>query len=133
VVGCGDSAPGDNLPTVKVRGKIVRNGVPLKLKEDPKLPLPPGDPGGSITFIHTDGPKIGQEQPGKLNSADGTFEMTGANGKGIPAGKYKVALRVGAFSQPDQLKDNFSYFNTKLEVTVPDGGVSDLVIDLDKK
>jgi hypothetical protein len=128
-VGCGGPAE----KVVSVRGKVVRGGAPLKLKGDPKLPLPPGDPGASISFVHVEGPKIGQDEPGTFNPDDGSFHMIGVEGKGIPPGRYKVVVRIGGGGQPDSLKDKHSRENSKLEVTVPDTGVQDLVIDLDKK
>jgi hypothetical protein len=130
VIGCG-VASGQKY--VKVTGKLVRNGAPAKLKGDSKLPLPPGESGASISFVHLDGPLSGQDEPGVVNADDGTFEMIGILGKGIPAGKYQVVLKVGPFGQPDGLKDQFSRKTSKLETTVPDTDAVNLVLDLEKK
>lgn len=129
VAGCG--GPPEKL--VSVRGKVVKSGVPFKPKGDPKLPLPPGDAGLTISFTHIDGPRTGQDEPGTFDPTDASFEMIGIEGKGIPPGKYKVVVRIGTGGQPDPLKDKSARGSSKLEVTVPDSGLIDLVIDLDKK
>ena len=126
LAGCGAPPP----KPVSVRGKVTKNGGPLKLKPEAGHQVPPGETGGSISFVHADGPNQGQDEPGTLNPEDGTFQITGVEGKGAPPGRYKVAVRLGTFGSPDQLKDQFSRDNSKVEVTVPDAGADNLVIDL---
>ena len=127
LAGCG--APPEKLVTA--RGKLTKNGGPLKAKaEGADRQLPPGEAGGSVSFVHADGPRAGQDEPGTFNLEDGTFQIIGVEGKGIPPGKYKVVVRLGTFGSPDQLQDQFSRDNSKVEVTVPDAGADALVIDL---
>jgi hypothetical protein len=112
---------------VKVKGKILKNGLPYQPKTEG---LPPGDRGVKMNFIRLGGDKAGEEYPVTVD-ANGNFEAIGLEGKGIPPGKYRITIHEGPFGMPDQLKEKFNKENSKIEREVKPGG-GDLVIDLDK-
>ena len=74
---------------------ILDNGLPIKAKTGN---LPPGDPGMRVTFIRLGGVGAGTETEAQiLSSEEASFELIGADGKGIEPGKYRVALSIGPF------------------------------------
>ena len=56
--------------------------------------------------------------------------MIGSEGKGIPRGKYRVAIFRGAIGTEDEFKDQFSKDNSPIIREID--GKSEIVIDLDK-
>ena len=88
---CCAGCPGSTLkegPVVLITGKLTNAGQPLELKPD-----------GQIEVIFT--PYRDKESkevvtseafPADVN-AQGDFKMTGRLGKGIPVGKYRIAVR----------------------------------------
>jgi hypothetical protein len=73
LVGCGDSRR-------KLNGKIVKGGAPFTLSDKGIFAL--------AFFSESDSSKMYNA----TTKTDGTFTIVGADGKGIPAGKYKVQL-----------------------------------------
>jgi hypothetical protein len=124
-VGCGgkkDTAEGRTKP----KGRILQNGLPVKVEAKN---LPPGDPGLQVTFIQIGTVDAGEEIDAQIiDAAEGTFELIGADAKGIPPGKYRVALLMAPAGSEDRLKGKFSREKSKIEVEVKEG--EDLVIDI---
>lgn len=89
LVGCGDG-----VKRVVVTGKVVEGGSPLSLNSPE---YQEGAASVEVTF-YPDDPALNdilQKTPVPLSarvSQNGTFALGGGNGKGIPAGKYKVTL-----------------------------------------
>ena len=80
------------------KGRILKNGLPLKPSENATLNMPPGDPGLEVIFIKLGTADAGAEIPARiLAEPPGTFDLVGAEGKGIPPGKYRVVVFLGPF------------------------------------
>lgn len=112
----------------KPRGRILENGLPIKVET---TDLPPGDPGLQVTFIKLGGVDAGTEYNARItDAANGSFDLIGADGKGIPPGKYRVAITLAPFGSEsqDRLKGKYSRERSKIEVEVKPG--EDVVIDL---
>ena len=116
-LGCGNSS------FIKAKGRIVKGGQPFLTEEgeglriffDP-LELPPGHHYDSFAAIY--------------DPDNGSFQVAGKDGQGLPPGKYRVGLQLMK-SKEDRLggallgkKSPFT-----LEVT---GTRDDLIIDLDQ-
>ncbi|HSQ56658.1 MAG TPA: hypothetical protein VLM40_13025 [Gemmata sp.] len=124
--GCGSSKDKTAEGRTKPKGRILENGLPVKVDTSK---LPPGDPGLQVTFIKIGGVDAGEETDAQITDAGtGTFELFGADGKGIPPGKYRVAVVLAPVGSADALKGKYSRDNSKIEVEVKEG--EDLVIDL---
>lgn len=136
--GCGSDGGAAAGKTI-VKGKLVKGGNPYALDQSKvKLPkggtgLPPGVSGESVlqvVFISTEGKEQFQA---KTNPDAGTFEVEGTDGKGIPPGRYKIAItaRVG-FSpgDPDLFDGKFSPEKTQILRDIKPG--DEVVIDIDK-
>ncbi len=147
--GCGESGPKD----VPVKGKLVTpGGAAFHDKRPADKPLPPGDPGVRVKFTSLEaGSEPGQPRPSYLANIDpdtAAFDVPGPQGKGIPAGKYRVTVYVGAAgesagseSPPSGVPpgvENAGEDNPGLdgrevartEVTVPPEGATDLTIEV---
>jgi hypothetical protein len=126
--GCGDNVPPDKVQRVTAQGRILKNGLPISIDN---MRLPPGDPGLQVIFIKLGTTDAGAEIPATVtNAAEGRFELTGPDGKGIPAGRYRVAVILAPYGSADQFKGKYDRNNSKVEVEVKGG--EDLVIDIDK-
>lgn len=107
-------------------GRILKNGLPVR---PTAAGLPPGDPGLKVTFIKVGTADAGKEMMANISDEEeGTFELVGPEGKGIPPGKYRVALFLGPEGGEDEFKGKYSRENSPIEVEVEEG--KDLVIDL---
>jgi hypothetical protein len=129
--GCGSGATPDGRTVVK--GRIVENGSPFvpdpaKLKLPKGTSLPPGTNLLQVTFI----PKTGGENvPAIVNPNDGSFTVSGADGKGIKPGVYKIAVTANAGpGTADLLGGRFGPDNTPIEREVRPG--DEVVIDVAK-
>jgi len=115
LLGCGPSR-------AKVNGKIVKGSEPYTLSDKGVFVLSfiPESGGGGKAYNATTKP-------------DGTFTIVGPEGKGIPAGKYKVNLQaMDPYGGPDS-KDKLGgkYVGEKSSLVV-DVGRTDLTIDVGK-
>jgi hypothetical protein len=112
----------------KPKGRILENGLPIKVD---MAKLPPGDPGLQVTFIKIGGVDAGDEVNALITDAStGAFELIGADAKGIPPGKYRVAIQMAPVGSPDLLKGKYSREKSKIEVDIKEG--EDLIIDIAK-
>ncbi|MCS7021217.1 MAG: carboxypeptidase-like regulatory domain-containing protein [Gemmataceae bacterium] len=127
VLGCSNkSGGGVGEGRTKPRGRILENGLPIKIDTSK---LPPGDPGLQVTFIKLGGVDAGTEYEAVVtDSANGAFELIGKDGKGIPPGKYRVVITLAPFGSEDMLKGRFSRERSKIEIEVKPG--EDVVIDI---
>lgn len=128
-VGCGGGGKeGTAEGRVKPKGRVLKNGLPLEINA---AGLPPGDPGLQVIFINIGTADAGTEIPAQITDpATGSFELAGLDGKGIPPGKYRVAVILAPSGSPDQLKGKYDRKNTKIEKEVT--GKDDVIIDLEK-
>ena len=125
--GCGPSSgPGTAEGRTKPKGKILENGLPIKVRTEN---LPPGDPGMKVTFVKLGGTDAGDEISAQIIDAkEGTFELIGADAKGIPPGKYRVVILMAPEGGQDHFKGKYSRDKSKIEVEVKAN--EDLVIDV---
>lgn len=113
-------ASGCGSPTVIVKGRLLKGGVPLQLD--------------SREHVLLDFVSVQDDSPVDVFSAqvqaDGTFIVKGKLKKGIPRGNYRIAVSLQrGNSTKDRLDDAFNWRNTPF---VRDVDGSDIVIDLDK-
>jgi hypothetical protein len=138
LVGCGGSSP-----AVAVTGKLIKNRAPY---------VPPNDQRLGVTLIameilRAEGKVGGNDEPypAVVNPADGTFTVPGPDGRGVPPGKYRIAVvqkwkrEALPQSKPgdrnvfdrdtDLLKDRFSAADSPIIREFKASG--DVTIDLD--
>jgi hypothetical protein len=116
-LGCGDSAH------INARGRVVKRGQPYLLPEGQGL---------RIFFVPLDS-KTGSHFDSFAADYDpenGTFEVKGKDGRGLPAGKYRVDLQLMK-SKEDLLNGGLLGKNSPFILQVASAG-DDLVIDLDQ-
>jgi hypothetical protein len=128
VTGCNSGQPRATEGNVIPKGRILKNGLPLKPTGGTGGLLPPGDAGLQVIFIKIGTIDAGTEIAATIKDESGTFELIGNEGKGIPPGKYRVAVYLGPAGSADELKGKYSRENSKIEVEVKKG--EDLIIDL---
>lgn len=116
MTGCGDGM-------LKTKGRVVKNGVPFTLKGDEDL---------GIFFypLNSDGSLGTTVYPAFFNAADSTFHVTGADKKGMPPGKYRVALEH-RINKKDLFQGAFNMNNSPFVYDI-DSNTREIVIDLDK-
>jgi hypothetical protein len=126
--GCGSSGPKTAEGRSKPKGRILENGLPIKIRTEN---LPPGDPGMTVTFIKVGSADAGEEIEAQIiDAAEGSFELIGADAKGIPPGKYRVEIIMAPVGGNDYFKGKYKRDKSKIEVEVKQG--EDLVIDVAK-
>lgn len=115
LVGCGESKR-------KLNGKVVQGGAPFTVSDK-----------GIIALVF-----VSDADSSKMYNAttkpDGTFTVVGPDGKGIPAGKYKVQLTVqDPYSGPGS-KDKFDgkFANAAKSPLTVDVGSTDITVDVGK-
>jgi len=106
----------------KANGKIVKDGQPFTVSDKGVFVL---------SFVPEDG--TDKTIYNATTKPDGTFTILGPEGKGIPAGKYKVNLQAMDPYSPaggtDKLGGKYAPGQSKLVVEV---GKGDVVIDVGK-
>ena len=126
LVGCASSEK-----SVAITGTVLKGGKPYVFSAQG---LPPGDPGLRLGFSSLgSGGTPGDTAFAVYSPADGTFNVNGPKGKGIPPGKYRISVAKGAMGRPDEFKDAFSRDNSPLTVEIPASGSANVEVDLDKK
>jgi len=120
--GCGPSY-------VKPKGKITLDGQPLKISEKGIL---------QVTFYKEDD-KEGKNPFATTVDRDGSFEVTGEKSKGLPKGKYRIAVEIhdpykdektGRMG-PDLLKGKYTKEKTPLVKDI--SGNDELTLDVSAK
>lgn len=138
VLACGC---GSGETVVKVRGKLIKGGQPYQAKVTGSN-LPPGEEGmAEVTFypVKSDNEVIADEEgaPTVVGAEmatvkeDGTFELLGPKGKGIPPGKYRIVVKHIDPTGADLLKAFFNEQNSRITRDVTEG--AEIIIDLDKR
>ncbi|HJZ57676.1 MAG TPA: hypothetical protein VKE74_22100 [Gemmataceae bacterium] len=113
--GCGDGM-------LRTRGRVLQGGQPLIAKDGETLevmfvPIPPdGKPPTDFYYAEVD-------------QATGTFRPAGKNGKGMPPGKYRVAVELMK-KKKDQFGGKFDAEKSPFVFDV-DAKTPEIVIDLD--
>ena len=116
--GCG----GDGR--LNVKGRIVKGGAPFTVPEGEHV---------RVTFfpVTTDGRPPANTYASVFNGADGTFRAVGPDGRGVPPGKYRVAVEHEA-KRRDKLRGRFDGDRSPFVFDI-DSKTGEIVIDLDKK
>jgi len=121
VAGCGEpSGP----PRIQVSGQVSNNGEVLKVK--------PMVGKVQVTFypVVETGKPAGDPQEAVI-MPNGDFTVPGTDGKGIVAGKYKIAVRQWEeFPNKDVLNGKFDDKNTPIVRDIT--GEEDIIIDVGK-
>jgi hypothetical protein len=102
---------------VEVKGKVHQNGQPLPVQE-----LPSGAGGRvMVRFYFLEENQKSQTFYAAIVKSNGTFSVPGNSGKGIPPGKYRVAITwQDTFPMGvDNLKGKFGKDNSPLVVDIP--------------
>ena len=124
-VGCGGGGP----PKHVIKGKITNGGNPMLVKIDPATKA-----GGNlrISLFNEDVSKRTDVYTAVIDYDTGAFTLNGGDGRGIPAGKYKICVEwYDQYPGPDKLNERFSEENSKIirEIPPPDGALN---IDVSK-
>jgi hypothetical protein len=109
--GCGGGA-------TKAKGKVLLNGQPLNLS----------DKGVLQVALYKADDKDGKDPYPTLTKPDGTFEVAGKEGRGVPNGTYRVAVEIyDPYPGTAKLGEKYSAKSTTLSCEV---GKGDIVIDV---
>jgi hypothetical protein len=119
LTGCGN----DGL--LRTQGKLLKGGEPF-------IPDEVDDEALQVTFVPIlpDGKPPSSYYFAAVNQETGTFVPSGAMGKGMPPGKYRVAVELMR-KKKDLLKGKFGLENSPFIFEV-DANTSEIVIDLDE-
>ena len=115
VGGCGDGK-------LRTQGRCLRGGTAL---------IPKDDEGIQVTFVPIlpNGP-AGDWYAAEVDRVTGTFVPTGKDLKGLPPGKYRVAVEL-IKNNKDLLDGKFNAVKSPFVFEV-NSGTKEIVIDLDK-
>ena len=112
---------GPEISGVTITGKLLQNGKPFKILPDETI---------KVVFMSAEGE--GKVAGGADVKEDGTFEIIGPSGKGLPAGNYKVSLTSDIYggSGTDRFAEKFEMTYTPFLATVAAGGPQNFELDL---
>jgi hypothetical protein len=115
VAGCGQAK-------LQTRGRVMKGGQPFLPKEDESI---------RVTFVPIlpDGAPPKDHYHAEFNRDDGTFQSAGKDKKGMPPGKYRVAVEYKRKKQ-DVLGGKFDEDRSPFVFDI-DANTPELVIDLD--
>ena len=115
--GCG----GDGK--LRTRGRVLKGGQPLLPKENESV---------RVTFVPIlpDGKPPTDHYHAEFNPADATFQSAGKDKKGMPPGKYRVAVEYKRQKRADMLGGAFDEDRSPFVFDI-DARTPELVIDLD--
>jgi hypothetical protein len=123
-LGCGPAGG------VKLQGKIVKDGQPYAAPSGETLTL-------SLNGKDAEGKAA--IYPAAVNSSDGTFDLKGTNGAGVPPGTYQINLSTStastdpaALNKMDELKQKFAAVNGKDCVIAAGDAGKTITIDIGK-
>lgn len=110
---------------IKAKGNLHYNNQPYVVKHNGSL---------TVKFI----PVLEADQHfdaylADINRTDGSFVVTGRSGKGIPAGKYRIAVEQRVMDTPrevQEMNEHFSPANSKILREIIDE--TPIIIDLSK-
>ena len=116
--GCGNS---DRL---NAKGRIVKGGAPFTVPEKEVV---------RVTFfpVTADGKPPANTYASAFNGADGTFRAVGPDGKGIPPGKYRIAVEHEV-KRKDVFRAAFDGNRSPFVFDI-DSNTKEIVLDLDEK
>ena len=106
---------------VKARGRLVKSGQPFVPSDKEVVHVaffPAGEESASDKSYIV-----------KFNRQDGTFQVVGTDGKGLPPGKYRVTVSV-VKDHEDTFKGAFNVKNSPFLCDVSSGS-SEITVDLD--
>jgi hypothetical protein len=108
---------------IKPKGRIVKGGAPFQAGEGEnfRIILAPADPPQGSSY---------DSYPAEYHREDGTFQVVGKDGKGLPPGKYRVGLEL-IKKKEDLYKGAFMGGRSPFTCEVT-GGSSEIVVDLDQ-
>jgi hypothetical protein len=114
--GCGDGR-------LRTRGRLLKGGQPLLPRENEtvRVTFVPVLPGGKAPADH---------YHAEFNRADATFQSAGKDKKGMPPGKYRVAVEYKR-QRRDVFAGGFDEDRSPFVFDV-DSGTPEIVIDLDR-
>jgi len=117
--GCGDG--GEKL--LPLQGRLLKGGEKFEGGPDELI---------QITFVPIlpDGKPPRDHYYANVNDATGTFVAAGKTGKGMPAGKYRVALELMR-KRKDRYKGKYDQVNSPYIFDI-DQNTKEIVIDVDK-
>jgi hypothetical protein len=115
--GCGDGR-------LNARGRILKGGAPFTVPEEDYI---------RVTFfpVTENGTPPKNTYAADFNGADGTFRAAGPDGRGIPPGKYRVALEY-LRGRKDLFKGAYDGDRSPYVFDVS-AGMSEMVIDVAKR
>jgi hypothetical protein len=116
LAGCGNGK-------FNARGRVVKGGAPFTVPKDEYVrvtfyPQPPDSEAAHNTYVAA------------YKREDGTFTVVGADGTGLPPGKYRVAVEHEK-KRKDLLKGKFDAEKSPFVLDVQPGG-GEIILDLDK-
>ena len=116
-------ASGCSRPMLQTKGRVLKGGQPFLAKEGEFV---------RVTFVPvTDGGRAPDYFVAEVNREDSTFRVAGKDGRGMPPGKYRVAVELDRH-RSDLLKGAFNAERSPFVFDVDDR-TPEIVIDLDKR
>ena len=111
-------------PRLQAKGQIVKGGVPFTVPEDEYV---------RIVFhpIPADGKRATNTYVAVYDNRDGRFKVAGADGRGLPPGKYRVSVEHER-KRKDLFTGAYDADRSPFVFDV-DSSSKEIVIDLDKK
>jgi hypothetical protein len=116
-LGCGGSG------TYQTRGRVLKGGAPLTAVEPDFVRV-------VLVPLPEDGKKALDWYVAEFNGSDGTFTVKGKDGKGMPPGKYRVALEHMK-GRKDAFKGAFDAERSPFVVSVQSAS-DEITVDVDK-
>jgi hypothetical protein len=117
--GCGGAG------RLNARGRIVKGGTPFTVPDTEYV---------RVTFfpVTADGKPPKNTYAATYNGADGTFRAVGPDGKGVPPGKYRIAVAHEGKRRNDLFRGAYDGDRSPFVFDV-DARSGEIVIDLDKR
>src|SRR4029077_18187191 len=116
--GCG----GDGK--LKARGQIVKDGAPFTVPEEENVKI-------GFFPIFPDGKRADNSYFAEYSNSDGKFKVVGADGNGLPPGKYRVSVEHQR-KKKDLFKGAYDADRSPFVFDI-DSSSKEIVIDLAKK
>jgi hypothetical protein len=105
------------------KGRVVKSGAPITLK--------PGEDLGVFFYPIDAGGNLGRTvYPALFRAEDSSFRVTGSDRRGMPPGKYRVAVEL-KLNKRDLFKGAYDMTKSPFVIDV-DSKTGEIVIDLDK-